>query len=164
MQLEKFDSISFFVTMSVNPDEKQTSDQQTESNSPVGSNFVDEIKSTENDSVLSILDTKATTQDLPSTQKLAPDPTYNIPQQQEQTRSQLATFLIKIFAGTLGLSLALVISLVVLSITIDKDKSENFDKTTALVKDLITLVVTSQIGLIGSALGFYFGSRNNDSK
>jgi len=37
-------------------------------------------------------------------------------------------------------------------------------KTTALVKDLITLVVTSQIGLIGSALGFYFGSRNNDSK
>jgi len=101
---------------------------------------------------------------LPSTQKLAPDPTYNIPQQQEQTRSQLATFLIKIFAGTLGLSLALVISLVVLSITIDKDKSENFDKTTALVKDLITLVVTSQIGLIGSALGFYFGSRNNDSK
>lgn len=164
MQLGKFDSISFFVTMSVNPNEKQTSAQQTESNSPVESNFVGEIKSTENDSVLSILDTKATTQDLPSTQKLAPDPTYNIPQQQEQTRSQLATFLIKIFAGTLGLSLALVISLVVLSITIDKDKSENFDKTTALVKDLITLVVTSQIGLIGSALGFYFGSRNNDSK
>jgi hypothetical protein len=164
MQLEKFDSISFFVTMSVNPNEKQTSAQQTESNSPVESNFVGEIKSTENDSVLSILDITDTTQDLPSTQKLAPDPTYNIPQQQEQTRSQLATFLIKIFAGTLGLSLALVISLVVLSITIDKDKSENFDKTTTLVKDLITLVVTSQIGLIGSALGFYFGSRNNDSK
>ena len=63
MQLEKFDSISFFVTMSVNPNEKQTSDQQTESNYPVGSNFVDEIKSTKNDSVLSILDITDTTQE-----------------------------------------------------------------------------------------------------
>jgi len=50
--------------MSVNPNEKQTSAQQTESNSPVESNFVGEIKSTENDSVLSILDITDTTQDL----------------------------------------------------------------------------------------------------
>jgi hypothetical protein len=47
---------------------------------------------------------------------------------------------------------------------IDEKKAGNLDKTSILVKDLITLIVTSQTGLIGSALGFYFGSRNNNSK
>ena len=87
-----------------------------------------------------------------------------VEEQQEQTRSQLARFLINIFALTIGGSFALFISLVILSVNIDEKKAENLDKTSILVKDLITLIITSQTGLIGSALGFYFGSRNNNSK
>jgi hypothetical protein len=46
---------------------------------------------------------------------------------------------------------------------IDEKKSESFTKTSALVKDLITFILTAQTGLIGTALGFYFGSRGSNA-
>jgi hypothetical protein len=36
-----------------------------------------------------------------------------------------------------------------------------FQSNSQLVKDLITFLITSQTGLLGTALGFYFGSRTN---
>jgi hypothetical protein len=38
-----------------------------------------------------------------------------------------------------------------------------FQSNSQLVKDLITFLITSQTGLLGTALGFYFGSRTNHS-
>lgn len=84
-------------------------------------------------------------------------------ERQETTRSQLATFLIKILAGTLTASFGLIIILTVMSGFIDEKKIESFDKTSSLVKDLITFILTAQTGLIGTALGFYFGSRGNNA-
>lgn len=84
-------------------------------------------------------------------------------ERQETTRSQLATFLIKILAGTLTASFGLIILLTVMSGFVDESKVESFDKTSSLVKDLITFILTAQTGLIGTALGFYFGSRGNNA-
>ncbi|MEA5533450.1 hypothetical protein VB691_05470 [Crocosphaera sp. XPORK-15E] len=84
-------------------------------------------------------------------------------ERQETTRSQLATFLIKILAGTLIASFLLIIILIIMSGFIDEKKITSFEKTSALVKDLITFILTAQTGLIGTALGFYFGSRGSNS-
>ncbi|XGB40915.1 MAG: hypothetical protein LVS60_10910 [Nodosilinea sp. LVE1205-7] len=93
------------------------------------------------------------------------DKGLRLEERQERTRSQLAMFLIKMLAGTLGVSFALVMLLILMSGFVDNEKkAASFDKTTALVKDLVTFILTAQTGLIGTALGFYFGSRgsNND--
>jgi hypothetical protein len=84
-------------------------------------------------------------------------------ERQETTRSQLATFLIKILAGTLTASFGLIILLTVMSGFVDEKKIESFDRTSSLVKDLITFILTAQTGLIGTALGFYFGSRGGNA-
>lgn len=52
-------------------------------------------------------------------------------------------------------------TLTIISVRIDGQRTESFDKTSSLVKDLITFIVTAQTGLIGTALGFYFGSRSS---
>lgn len=84
-------------------------------------------------------------------------------ERQEITRSQLATFLIKILAGTLTASFGLIILLTVMSGFVDEKKMDSFNKTSSLVKDLITFILTAQTGLIGTALGFYFGSRGGNA-
>ena len=84
-------------------------------------------------------------------------------EKQEQTRSQLATFLIKILAGTLIASFGLIILLIVMSVIVETDKEPVFVKNIALAKDLITFILTAQTGLIGTALGFYFGSKSSNS-
>jgi uncharacterized protein YacL len=73
----------------------------------------------------------------------------------------LATYLIYILASTIGVSFGLLIGLVIMSASVDEKKISSFDKASALVKDLITVILTSQIGLVGTALGFYFGSKSN---
>ncbi len=80
-------------------------------------------------------------------------------EKQEKTRSELATFLIKILAGTIIASFSLIILLVIMSVFIDETKVQLFEKVSSLIKDLITFILTAQTGLIGTALGFYFGSR-----
>lgn len=91
------------------------------------------------------------------------DTNIKLEERQETTRSRLATFLIKILAGTVAASFAAVIILTIMSGFIDERKSTTFDKNTALVKDLITFILTAQTGLIGTALGFYFGSRGSNA-
>jgi hypothetical protein len=81
--------------------------------------------------------------------------------EQEKTRAKLATYLIYILASTIGVSFGLLIGLVIMSASVDEKKISSFDKASALVKDLITVILTSQIGLVGTALGFYFGSKSN---
>ncbi|MFZ4640054.1 MAG: hypothetical protein ACOYMP_06610 [Nodosilinea sp.] len=92
------------------------------------------------------------------------DKDFRLEERQETTRSRLATFLINILAGTLTASFTLVIILIIMSGFVDDKKAPSFDKTSTLVKDLVTFILTAQTGLIGTALGFYFGSRggNND--
>ena len=129
---------------------------------PISSESIDE-----NPSILDVISSTKNIDEIPSIDDLSPstENTNNtIEEQQEQTRSQLANFLVKIFAGTIIGSFVLFSTLVLFSINIDEKKAGNLDKTSILVKDLITLIITSQTGLIGSALGFYFGSRNNNSK
>ena len=84
-------------------------------------------------------------------------------ERQEQTRSQLATFLIKILAGMLIASFGLIALLIVMSVLVDADKEPVLIKNIALAKDLITFILTAQTGLIGTALGFYFGSKSGNS-
>lgn len=84
-------------------------------------------------------------------------------ERQETTRSQLATYLIKILAGTLTASFGLIFILTIMSGSVDEKKAQSFEKNSSLVKDLITFILTAQTGLIGTALGFYFGSRGNKS-
>ena len=86
-----------------------------------------------------------------------------LPDRQETTRAWLATFLTYTLAGTITTSFILIISLVVMSgFIVDEKKTNSFDKTSALAKDLITFILTAQTGLIGTALGFYFGSKGNN--
>jgi hypothetical protein len=82
----------------------------------------------------------------------------DIPQRQETTRAKLANFLILTFAITIGASFMLVVALIVVSVFIDEKNINSFDKTSALAKDLIALILASEAGLIGTVLGFYFGS------
>jgi hypothetical protein len=91
------------------------------------------------------------------------DTDIKLEERQETTRSRLATFLIKILAGTLTASFGLIITLTIMSGFIDEKKLESFEKTSSLVKDLITFILTAQTGLIGTALGFYFGSRGGNA-
>ncbi|MBD2578350.1 hypothetical protein [Oscillatoria sp. FACHB-1406] len=91
------------------------------------------------------------------------DTNIKLEERQETTRSQLATFLIRILAGTVAASFAAVITLTIMSGFIDERKAATFDKNTTLVKDLITFILTAQTGLIGTALGFYFGSRGSNA-
>lgn len=91
------------------------------------------------------------------------DTNIKLEERQETTRSQLATFLIRILAGTVAASFAAVIILTIMSGFIDERKAATFDKNTTLVKDLITFILTAQTGLIGTALGFYFGSRGSNA-
>ena len=137
--------------MSVNPEENPISPESIDENLSI----LDVISSTQNiDEIPSIDDLSPSTKNTNNT----------IEEQQEQTRSQLASFLVNIFAGTIIGSFVLFSTLVLLTMNIDEKKAGNLDKTSILIKDLITLIITSQTGLIGSALGFYFGSRNNNFK
>ncbi|OCQ99456.1 hypothetical protein BCD64_10380 [Nostoc sp. MBR 210] len=83
-------------------------------------------------------------------------------ERQEETRSNLAKFLIKMLAATLVASFSLVALLVISSAFMDKEKADSLEKNSSLVKDLVTFILTAQTGLIGTALGFYFGSKSND--
>jgi hypothetical protein len=91
------------------------------------------------------------------------DTGIKIEERQEITRSQLATFLIKILAGTLTASFGLIILLTIMVSFVDESKGETLKENSSLVKDLITFMITAQTGLIGTALGFYFGSKGNNS-
>jgi hypothetical protein len=91
------------------------------------------------------------------------DTGIRLEERQETTRSQLATFLIRMLAGTLIASFSIIAILTVTTSLVDDKKAEIIKENNLLVKDLITLILTAQTGLIGTALGFYFGSRSGKS-
>jgi hypothetical protein len=71
-------------------------------------------------------------------------------QQQETTRSSLASHLTMIFGGTLA---ATYIFLGVSVVNPSADK--------ALVKDITSMAITSQVALLGTAIGYYFGAKES---
>ncbi|MCY7333130.1 MAG: hypothetical protein LH649_10845 [Pseudanabaena sp. CAN_BIN31] len=80
----------------------------------------------------------------------------------EKTREKLANFLTYTLAGTIGFSFVIIVALTIMSgFFVDEKKTSSFDKTSALAKDLIVTILTSQIGLVGTVIGFYFGSKGN---
>ncbi len=87
--------------------------------------------------------------------------------EQEQTRSTLAIALLICFGVTILLIFVMIGYYQHRIIDIIKDstnKELNFtslEKSFELSKEIITIVWTSQAALLGSALGFYFGNRNN---
>ncbi len=52
-------------------------------------------------------------------------------------------------------------TLVILSIFVDAQELEAFTQISALVKDILILVLTTQMVLIGTVLGFYFGTSSS---
>ncbi len=87
--------------------------------------------------------------------------------QQEETRANLARSLVVFFGVTIVLIFVMIGYYQHLIIDLIKDstnKELNFtslEKSFELSKEIITIVWTSQAALLGSALGFYFGNRNN---
>ncbi|AFY74425.1 hypothetical protein Syn7502_02443 [Synechococcus sp. PCC 7502] len=75
----------------------------------------------------------------------------------EDTRSNLAWWLYGLLAASyIG---AFVIMGLVIFLPLDKteDRKERYTYT----KDILSLLITTQTGLIGAVLGFYFGSNRN---
>ena len=76
----------------------------------------------------------------------------------EKTRSKLAEFLIYSFTGTVAAIFAIIIiDKTFYYLASDKEKF----KEQPGIKDLITLVLTTQSTLVAAALGFYFGARDS---
>jgi len=77
----------------------------------------------------------------------------------EDTRSNLANWLIWLLIGTYLFTFAF--SLYVLHIQVAENGSKDIDKIYAYTKDIFSLLITTQTGLVGSVIGFYFGSNQN---
>ncbi len=102
------------------------------------------------------------TQSKIGTESLTPEQGDDLQKSQEQTRAKLAKFLTYTLAGTIVASFTVIVALTIMSgFLVDEKKTSSFDKTSALAKDLIVTILTSQIGLVGTAIGFYFGSRGS---
>ncbi|NJP09841.1 MAG: hypothetical protein HC866_10415 [Leptolyngbyaceae cyanobacterium RU_5_1] len=81
-------------------------------------------------------------------------------ERQEETRGALATSLIGILKWVVGfLLLLIVVDRIAASTFAFHGKKYEYDSTGS--KDIATLVLTSLSGLVGTALGFYFGSRGS---
>ena len=72
----------------------------------------------------------------------------------EDTRSILAKRMITILGTTYGLSIILAGLVLFVPMEKPEERSEKFTYS----KDVFTLLITNQVGLIGAVLGFYFGS------
>jgi hypothetical protein len=82
-----------------------------------------------------------------------------LPVMQEETRSDLAKFLIYGFAATIAGVFAIIL-IDKISYYSAKDEMKEKIKDQTGTKDLITLVLTTQSTLVGAAIGFYFGTRD----
>lgn len=78
-----------------------------------------------------------------------------IPQKQEQTRSWLAKALVTTLMGTIVLTFTFVGTEMLLKVSGKDVETQDF-------REILTLVLTSETALVGTALGFYFGSQNSD--
>lgn len=71
-------------------------------------------------------------------------------QQRESTRSRLSILLLKFFGASLA-GTFLLVSIAVFQPDVDK----------TAIKDLVPLIITPQVTLLGVALGFYFGAKDD---
>jgi len=121
-----------------------------------------ENENTSVDKALTDISNLSPTQSKISTESLTPEQGDDLQKSQEQTRAKLAKFLTYTLAGTIVASFTVIVALTIMSgFLVDEKKTSSFDKTSALAKDLIVTILTSQIGLVGTAIGFYFGSRGS---
>lgn len=90
-----------------------------------------------------------------SEDKISTTEKKSISEQQESTRSTLAIWLV------IALFFTYLVSFLLFFIVIWFPPEKEEDAFTK-IKDVITLLITTQTGLVGSALGFYFGTRHKD--
>jgi hypothetical protein len=84
----------------------------------------------------------------------------NLPLIQEDTRSDLAKWLVRGFVATIvGIFLIILIDKIFYYSASDTTKEKIKDQTGT--KDLVSLILTAQSSLVGAAIGFYFGIREN---
>lgn len=70
--------------------------------------------------------------------------------EQEKTRAWLAKGLLIIFGSTISAIFLFILIAIVFPTTVNIED----------LKDLLTLILTSEVGIIGTALGFYFGNQS----
>ena len=75
----------------------------------------------------------------------------------EDTRSELAKLLMRVLAGTYISAVIIMIVIIFVPEKEVKDRNQIY----AYSKDIISLLITTQTGLVGAVLGFYFGSSRN---
>ena len=84
----------------------------------------------------------------------------DLPLIQEETRSKLAKWLVAGFVATMaGIFLIILIDKIYYYSASDVTKEKIKDQTGT--KDLVSLILTAQSSLVGAAIGFYFGIREN---
>lgn len=105
---------------------------------------------------------------------------FDLPRAQEETRAELARFVLRIQIGIL-IAIGVLVTFTEIRSTFKKDDSSPKDNLVQLgttnsfiyvVKDkgetndnkeILTLVWTAQVALVSGALGFYFGSKESSS-
>lgn len=80
--------------------------------------------------------------------------------QREKTRGELANRLLWLIIGTAIGSFILV----TIDLVHDSATTQDSDIDTDFASDVITLLITTQSTLAGSAIGFYFGNKQSDDK
>ncbi|ELS00111.1 hypothetical protein [Gloeocapsa sp. PCC 73106] len=89
--------------------------------------------------------------------KLEEDVNNELDRKREDTRSVLAKRMIWILIGTYISSFVLTIFIIFFPIESPEERTERYTYS----KDIFTLFITNQVGLIGAVLGFYFGSNRS---
>lgn len=82
----------------------------------------------------------------------------DLPRIRENTRSGLANKLLYSLIGSYISSFIILIAVITYPVDNQEEKSEIYTYS----KDIMTLLISTQTGLVGTALGFYFGSRNEN--
>ncbi len=81
----------------------------------------------------------------------------NLDIKREDTRSLLASWLIYIFGFTYFVTIGVMLSVMFMPVNDKEQRTERYNYS----KDVFSLLMSTQTGIIGAVLGFYFGSNRN---
>ncbi len=81
----------------------------------------------------------------------------NLDIKREDTRSLLARWLIYIFGFTYFVTIGVMLSVMFMPVNDKEQRTERYNYS----KDVFSLLMSTQTGIIGAVLGFYFGSNRN---
>lgn len=81
----------------------------------------------------------------------------NLDIKREDTRSLLAKWLICIFGFTYLFTIGVMLSVMFMPVNDKEQRTERYNYS----KDVFSLLMSTQTGIIGAVLGFYFGSNRN---